>query len=43
MVRWVNQTLSAGGHADVITDLSDMGDGITLLKLVQTLGKTSYV
>lgn len=41
-MRWVNQALSTGGYADIVTDLAaDMGDGITLLKLVQTLGKSN--
>ena len=41
VIGWVNQALSAGGYADVVTDLSaDMGDGITLIKLVHSLCKT---
>lgn len=38
VIGWVNQALSAGGYADVVTDLTaDMGDGITLIKLVHSL------
>ena len=44
IIKWINQMLNMGGHADhLVTDLaSDMADGITLLKLVQVLGKLSY-
>ena len=39
MTRWVNQHLSRGGYTNqLVTDLAeDMADGITLLRLVQTM------
>ena len=41
MTRWANQYLGVGGYSDhLITDLSsDLADGITLLRLVQSLCK----